>query len=522
MDSPISKPKASFPHSKEDLDYFLKNSTEQIWCLELDQPLPLDTDEMEQARHLFKHAFLTDVNETFANLYGLSAAEMNGQPLSSIMPEELPTTMPTLLRAVRARFDVVDFETIEQDKDGREIRVLNNFIPLIKNNQLLRLWGTARDITQLRKTEESNRLRSLAIETMRDGCVIVDAKAEGMPILYHNAQFTTITGYDSLDTVGKNCRFLQGPETSLEQLLLIRQAVNAAKPYHGELLNYRKDGSTFWNYLQIAPVFDDHHELSHFVGIISDVTQRKQSETLLHTRNSQLKQEVDRRHQIQRDLEQLSQTLVDTRESEKRYLARELHDDVTQRLAAMALDIKGIAQQSSLPQEKTQHELMRLGQKLGELAVDTQELSRQLHPKILEDLGLNSAIRSKCLRFKKRTGIPVHLLLHPGSNQLDQEQALCAYRVLQETLTNIHRHAEASKVDIELLYNNHSATLTIADDGIGFDPKSTKQRESLGLVSMSERVRLSNGRLDIHSKPHQGTTLKIELPLTKHHNPHLE
>ncbi|NWK56967.1 PAS domain S-box protein [Verrucomicrobiaceae bacterium N1E253] len=522
MDSPTSNIKASLLHSEEDLAYFLKNSTEQIWCLELDQPLQLDTDEMEQARHLFKHAYLTDVNESFAKLYGLSVAEMNGQRLEKIMPEELPSTMPTLLRAVRAKFDVVDFETIEQDKDGREIRVLNNFIPLIENNQLIRLWGTARDITQLRRTEESNRLRSLAIETMRDGCVIVDAKAKGMPILYHNKQFTTITGYDSPDTVGKNCRFLQGPETSLEQLLLIRQAVNAAKPYHGELLNYRKDGSTFWNYLQIAPVFDDHHELSHFVGIISDVTQRKQSETLLHTRNKQLKQEADQRHQIQRDLERLGKKLVDTRESEKRYLARELHDDVTQRLAAMALDIKRIAQQSSLSQQATKRELLSLGQKLGELAVDTQELSRQLHPKILEDLGLNSAIRSKCLRFKKRTGIPVHLLLHPSSNQLDQEQALCAYRVLQEALTNIHRHAEASKVHIELIYNNRSATLTIKDDGIGFDLKSAKNQESLGLVSISERVRLSNGHLNIHSKPLQGTMLKIELPLTKRHNPHLK
>ena len=142
------------------------------------------------------------------------------------------------------------------------------------------LYSNIRDISERRKAEVQLRLQQLAIEAALNGIIITDATADDCPITYANQGFAQLTGYSSEEVVGKNCRFLQGPETSQDSIREVREAIKQGKPCRTTLLNYRKDGSTFWNDLQITPVRDQNGQVIYFVGVQTDITERVAAEAI--------------------------------------------------------------------------------------------------------------------------------------------------------------------------------------------------------------------------------------------------
>lgn len=209
----------------------------------------------------------------------------------------------------------------------------------------------------------------------------------------------------------------------------------------------------------------------------------------------------------------LAGRLIDVQEKERARLARELHDDITQRLARLAIDVgRCELGTSEVPPAETARGV-REG--LVKLSEDVHGLSYRLHPSILEDLGLAAALRAETEHFTQQESVVVDMKLHEIPEEIAREPALCLFRVAQEALRNVARHAHARVVEISLRSLDSGLQLAICDDGCGFDPASQRARASLGLVSMRERVHSLGGELDVESAPGRGTTIVAWVPLEK-------
>jgi len=208
----------------------------------------------------------------------------------------------------------------------------------------------------------------------------------------------------------------------------------------------------------------------------------------------------------------LAGRLLTAQEDERRRLARDLHDDVTQRLARLAIDAGRMERDAGGIQAKVAARAVR--EDLVRLSEDVHGLSYQLHPSMLDDLGLAEGLRAECDKLSRQAMIEIHLDIGDIPKRLPRDVSLCLFRVAQEAMRNVVRHAEATKVDVTLAREGRGVSLAVRDDGRGFDT-SGDEHASLGRVSMRERVRQVGGRLRIDSKPGGGTTVKAWAPLTE-------
>jgi len=220
--------------------------------------------------------------------------------------------------------------------------------------------------------------------------------------------------------------------------------------------------------------------------------------------------EITTRRRAEDELADLSRRLIRAQEEERAMIARELHDDVTQRLAVLAIDA-GRAELSATT--GVQAEAMRtLREELVHISEDIHSLAYQLHSSVLEELGLVEALRTACEHLGRRSRVEVSLDLDPKADGLGGDTALCLFRVAQEALNNVARHSEGRGASVSLRPMAGGVLLAVRDDGVGFDPADPGTRKTLGLASMRERVRLVNGTLDIESAPGHGTAIVAWVP----------
>ncbi len=226
-----------------------------------------------------------------------------------------------------------------------------------------------------------------------------------------------------------------------------------------------------------------------------DITERKLAETALR--------------QKQLELEHLAGRLIAAQEEERSRLARELHDDLTQRLAAVAIEAGNATR---LPPTERNASLDRIKEQMARLSQDVHGLSRRLHPSTLDDLGLLAAVESECRGFFERGGPPVDLHHEGDFDSLPKDAQLALFRIVQESLRNIRRHAQASEVSLRLTRGPAAVKLEIVDNGKGFLRNQPGWRPGVGLASMEERARLLNGSFHVTSTPSQGTRITVSLP----------
>ena len=211
-------------------------------------------------------------------------------------------------------------------------------------------------------------------------------------------------------------------------------------------------------------------------------------------------------------LRDLSRRLIRAHEDERALLARELHDDVTQRLAVLAIDV-GSAELAA-PHGAQAQVMQSIRLQLVRLSEDIHSLAYQLHPSVLEDLGLVEALRAEGERRGRQGRLAVAVAVDPACDAVvaGKEAQLCLFRIAQEALNNVVRHAGTGAASVTLRPSDGGLLLAVRDDGIGFDPSNPRQGRSLGLAGMRERVRLVNGTLDIDSALGRGTTLVAWVP----------
>lgn len=253
---------------------------------------------------------------------------------------------------------------------------------------------------------------------------------------------------------------------------------------------------------------DDLVQRLRLVGeIFTNALARKRADEAIRAREQSLRQ-------AREGLRKLAAKLLHAQEEERRRIAREMHDDWTQRLAVLGIDLAKLEQHLGAP-ETALPRLRTMQQQLVDLSEDVHALSRQLHPSILDDLGLVEALRSECASFSRREGIAIDYRPEEIPATLPKEVALCVYRVAQEALRNVAKHAAANKASVTLRATGPEIVLRVEDHGAGFDAAAVRLEPGLGLSSMEERVRLIEAALAITSAPGQGTTVEVRAPLAQ-------
>ena len=236
------------------------------------------------------------VNARTETLFGYTHDELVGQPLEMLLPERYreihAAHRAEFVASPRIRPMGTDLHLVGRRRDGSEFPIEVG-LSYIETEAGLLAMSFILDVTERKTAEEGLRLTQRAIEAATNGIVIADAQQPDMPIIYVNPAFERISGYSRDEVIGRNCRFLQGNDRDQPALEELRAALRAERPCQVTLRNYRKDGTLFWNELDIAPVHDEQGRLTHFVGIQNDITERKMAEEELAHKNRELDQALE-------------------------------------------------------------------------------------------------------------------------------------------------------------------------------------------------------------------------------------
>ncbi len=388
-------------------------------------------------------------------------------------------------------------------KDGTYMWVLDRGVVLTdEQGCAYRMVGAETDITWRKGTEEALRRREYEFHTLADNVPALFAYVDrDRRYQFVNHRYETDFGRSSHEIVGMSVRDLIGPAG------YARVQFHLDDAFRGEPVSYENhlpmpDGTYRWLSVQYVPDWDEQGTVVGLFVLAVDVTAIKSSEATLREREAQLRD--------------LNAKLLQVQENERRRLARELHDDFTQRLAAVTLDLRTLGRKESAFGPEFLSRLATVGNMTEQLTRDLQQVSHQLHPSLLEHAGLDAAIREYVDEFATRTRLSIDLTVRNVPRSIPLEHATCLYRILQESLQNVRKHADATSIFVRLLRTGRGVGLCIHDDGRGLQNiAGTMRGYGLGLTSMAERVGILRGTFRIKTKPGNGTEVHAWIPLDK-------
>jgi PAS domain S-box-containing protein len=285
-------------------------------------------------------------------------------------------------------------------------------------------------------------------------------------------------------------------------------AFEARTPFLMEYRLRRADGAYRWVLDSGVPKYGSDGSFTGYIGCAIDITERKDAEDLI--RESRAALEIS-----DREIQQLAGRLIEAQDAERARIARDLHDDVSQQVAGLSIAISGLKRRMNAGHvgEDLQADLRALHLRTTALAVNVRHLSHDLHPTVLRHAGLAAALTDYCAEVERSHGTVVRCSAEGDFALVAPEAALCLYRIAQGALRNVIAHAGASRADVRLLTSDDHAELVIADDGRGFDvARALKRGTGLGLVSITERVRLARGTVSITSEAKKGTRVCVRIP----------
>jgi PAS domain S-box-containing protein len=271
----------------------------------------------------------------------------------------------------------------------------------------------------------------------------------------------------------------------------VSRAFEAGTPYELDMEIISPGPATRWAIARGETMYDGEGKIIGLRGTLQDITERKLAESALAG---------------------LGGKLIEAQEQERSRIARELHDDIGQRVALLAIQLAQL-QKSPSPSAEQSRTIERLRQQASEAAADIQSLSHQLHSSRLQFLGLAAALRGYCQEFGRLQEVEVDFETHDLPTPLPSDVSLCFFRVLQESLNNAAKHSGVKKFEVRLWGMPEEIHLTISDSGVGFDKNEAKASRGLGLISMQERLKLLKGTLSIESRFQHGTTIRASVPL---------
>jgi PAS domain S-box-containing protein len=428
-------------------------------------------------------------------MFGYTAAEAIGQQITIIIPPELHQDEMEILRRLRAGDRIEHYETCRVSKDGRRIDVSITISPVRDaESRIIGAFKIARDITARKSAERALRETEEYFRVIADiAPVMIWMSGVDKLCTFFNLGWLTFTGRSLESELGNGWAEGVHPEDMRGCLETYTRAFDRREPFSMEYRLRRHDGEYRWILDEGVPIYKANGSFTGYIGSGLDVTGRKLAEEALS---------------------KVSQRLIEAHEEERTRIARELHDDINQRIGLIAANLDHLKRSLPFPAAAFGPEIEEAGKQVMELGRDIQSLSHRLHSSKLELLGLRAAAAGFCKDCSNLHNVEIDFHGEGIPEDLSAEISLCLYRVLQEALQNAVKHSGARHFKISLQGGANDIELTVQDSGIGFEREGAIRGQGLGLSSMQERLKLVHGQLFIESKVQQGTTVQARVPFS--------
>ena len=458
----------------------------------------------------------TFVSENVVEQLGYRPADFTDDPefwVNHIHPDDRSHIMADLSTIFQSDHQVHEYRFLR--KDGTycwlhdEVRVIRD-----ESGAPLEMIGFQIDVSQRKQAEEqlrqSEERLSLAIRLAKFGIFDHDHRTE---MLYWSPMMREIYGVPP-DEPASLDGYIQliHPHDRDAIVAAIRQAHDPSGDglYAVEHRILRRDGSVRWVSFWSRTLFEGGdgptRKPVRTMGAMIDMTERKRAEEALRQKQFELQNS-------QAQLQELTSKLLTAQDSERQRIARDLHDDFGQRLAALVLEVASLQRHPPLLPELIGKALETVQEELTQLSKDLHDLAYRLHPSLLRHAGLRPAIEDHIQKAIERTGLHISLKARDLPSAIPLDWSICLFRVFQESLQNVVKHAKATEVLVKLSGSSKGIGLSVVDNGKGFDASDKiGHPKGMGLISMQERLRLMNGFLNIHSRPADGTKVCAWIP----------
>jgi two-component system sensor histidine kinase UhpB len=433
----------------------------------------------------------------------LPAGEFLDKKLSEVMP---PNVVELFTKAFeKNKSGEIDEYEYTLDIAGKKQWYSAKQSPLFTENQFSGAVVIIRNITrqkqllkQIKESEERYRaLVDLGGEVGEAVVMMQDSdKVEGVQIFVSD-EWSRITGYSKEELLGMSFFDLVSSKNRKASLDRHRKKLNGANiPDHFQMSIIKKDGTRVP--IELTSAFSMYQGKRVNVAYISDITQRKQVEKKLRASHEQLRG--------------LAGYLESVREEERCKIARNIHDELGQTLAGLKIDLSWLAKGLS-KEQKSLFKKTKSMTKVIDMTIQTvKKIAVELRPGVLDDLGIAAAVEWQVGEFEKLTNIKCEFSSNPRDIILDQERSIVIFRIFQEILTNIIRHANATKVKVSLKEQRGNIVLRASDNGKGISQEQILDPKAFGLIGMRERVRPWRGSIRISGDPSEGTTVEVNIP----------
>jgi PAS domain S-box-containing protein len=436
-----------------------------------------------------------EINNAICTFLGYSLAELLRMDIQSIMnAEDVASTLDDFkrMRNGETLFITAERRFIHKSGGTRWGEVRKSVVRDTRSGRPKYVVGQVVDITERKKTEQALRETEARFRTIANSApVLIWMAGPDKLCTYFNQPWLDFTGRTLQEEL--NAGWIEGIHRDDVGLCVdeYSRSFDARVPFTLHYRLRRHDGEYRWVIDNGVPRYGPDGTFAGFIGSCIDETDRRAAEAALRGINVKL---------------------IEAQEQERKRVARELHDDINQRIAMLAIELQQLEQIPS-QQPRTARKLGKLFKQAVGLSSAVQALSHQLHSSSLEHVGIVVAARSFCREFSRHQKVKVDFTSRGVPDAISREVSLALYRTLQEALHNAAKHSGVAKFDVELRGERGQIELQVRDSGVGFDPKNAMKSEGLGLVSIQERILPFRGTLSITSAPQRGTKLAVRIPL---------
>lgn len=481
----------------------LYQSEERYRYLFYNNPMPMWIYSEETKQFL-------EINNVAIDKYGYSREEFLSMTVNDIRPIEDREPHNSIIKET-LHYGEVHHGNWRHHKKNGELIFVEITAHLIDYKGMKATLVLSNDITERQRAEEelkhSNILLKKNEEKLKEAQAIGHIGSWEIDLAHDKTswseEFYTILGIVKTESEPSSELFLSfvHPDDMGDAIQNSQESYDSLQDSTFNFRFIRNDGNIRYGYIKRRFEFDKNNIAIRYFGIIQDITESKIAEKEILIRNKQLRD--------------LSNQLENIREEERTHIAREIHDELGQQVTSLKMDIDWVSHKQNNEDPivvSKLHDMLRL---CDGLVSTIRRISSDLRPAIIDDLGLIEALEWKCKDFEEKTGIQCQFTSNVKERKFENLFSINVYRILQETLTNVSRHAAAKLVTVSISENESELILEITDNGKGFNSENIHNGKTLGILGMSERAALLGGQLTISGTLHKGTQTILTLPFKK-------